>query len=269
MVAPSTWESSQAAVQARTAPAAASSGRGRCLTMPAGVSPALLGRPYPTGGSAGSLLQQMQRADPALYAHSWQVAGLAHQLTISLGWPGVEQSAITTAALLHDAGKLSLPRSLLDKPGRLSPQEYTLIQQHSAAGARLLQQLCVEEAIVALVYHHHERWDGLGYPEGLVGLAIPRGARLLAIADAFAVMTASRPYQPARSVSAALRELERGAGTQFDPWLVPQCVARLQATGEGTSRRICCSRCGCNCISPFPPMLRSRDPADVVSTSGT
>lgn len=175
------------------------------------------------------LLLEMRQANPALYAHSWQVWALTQQLVTALGFGDEEQRTITRAALVHDVGKLTLPRSLLDKPGRLSPQEYLLMQQHPVTGARLLRQLCVDEAIIQLAYHHHEHWDGQGYPDGLAGLVVPHGARLLAIADAFATMTTARPYQSARSVSAALQELERCAGTQFDPLLVQQCVAFLQA----------------------------------------
>ena len=220
MMAPSTWESSQVAVVA--------SGRGRCLTMPAGASPALLDHPSPTGGSVRSLLQQMRQADPALYDHCLHVWALTQQLAAFLDDPDEEQMICARAALVHDVGKLLLPRTLLDKPARLTPQEYALMQQHPAAGARLLRQVGVEEAIVALVYQHHERWDGRGYPAGRAGLALPRGARLLAVAAAFAAMTTARPYQPARSVSVAVQELERGAGTQFDPLLVQRCVVSLQ-----------------------------------------
>jgi putative nucleotidyltransferase with HDIG domain len=176
------------------------------------------------------LLLEMRLADFALYEHSLLVWALTQQFAAFLGCPDEEQTTITRAALVHDVGKLTLPRTLLDKPARLTPQETALMQQHPAAGARLLQQLGVDEAIVALVYHHHERWDGQGYPVGLAGSAIPQGARLIAIADAFAAMTASRPYQAARPVHVALQELERGAGTQFDPLLVQRCVVSLQAT---------------------------------------
>lgn len=147
-----------------------------------------------------------------------------------LQYPNEEQTICALAALVHDVGKLALPRALLDKPARLTPREAALMQQHPVEGARLLRQVGVDEAIVALVSHHHERWDGQGYPDRLVGLAIPRGARLVAIADAFAAITTARPYQPARSVCVALQELERGAGTQFDPRLLKQCVVSLQAT---------------------------------------
>ena len=174
------------------------------------------------------LLQQMRDVDFALYQHSLQVWALAQQLSAFLEDPE-EQATCALAALVHDVGKLTLPRALLDKPARLTAQETALMQQHPAAGAHLLRQVGVEEAVVTLVSHHHERWDGQGYPAGLAGLGIPRGARLIAIADAFAAMTTTRPYQTARSVSAALQELERGAGTQFDPWLVPACLTFLRA----------------------------------------
>ncbi len=174
------------------------------------------------------LLQEMRRADRALYEHSLQVWALTQQLATFLGYPPEEQTTITSAALLHDVGKLTLSRSLLDKSSRLSSQEYALMQQHSAVGARLLQQMGVNDRVTLLVHHHHERWDGQGYPERLAGLAIPHGARLIAIADAFAAMTTPRPYQAAQPVPTALRELERCAGTQFDPLLVQQCISSLQ-----------------------------------------
>jgi putative nucleotidyltransferase with HDIG domain len=156
----------------------------------------------------------------------------------SLEYSEEEQATITRAALVHDVGKLTLPRTLLDTPSRLSPQEYALMQQHCATGAHLLRQRGVDEAITLLVYHHHERWDGQGYPAGLAGPAIPAGARLIAIADAFAAMTTPRPYQSARSLPVALQELERCAGTQFDPLLVQQCTASLEATrGLPSSRK--------------------------------
>jgi HD-GYP domain-containing protein (c-di-GMP phosphodiesterase class II) len=158
--------------------------------------------------------------------HVWL---LTQQLASYLVYPEEELATVTLAALVHDVGKLTLPRTLLNKPMRLSPLEYAVVQQHCAAGARLLQQMQIEDDVIKLVYCHHERWDGQGYPQGLAGSAIPRGARLIAIADASAVITTSRPYQPARSVETALQELERNAGTQFDPLLVQQCTTYLQA----------------------------------------
>jgi putative nucleotidyltransferase with HDIG domain len=186
------------------------------------------------------LLQEMRRTDLALYQHSLQVWTLTQQLAAFLEYSDEEQTICAMAALVHDVGKLILPRSLLDKPARLTAREAALMQQHPAAGARLLRQVGVDEEIVALVSHHHERWDGQGYPDGLAGLAIPRGARLIAIADAFAAMTTPRPYQAARPVPLALQELERGSGTQFDPGLVPPCLALLHTRrGSMNERKVC------------------------------
>lgn len=230
MVTPFVWEYDYPAVQARTAPGTFPTERGPSFPVPPAVSSALLDRLHVVGGGVRPLLQQMRQADPALYEHSLHVWALTQQLSAFLAYPDEEQTSCALAALVHDVGKLTLPRSLLDKPARLTAQEYALMQQHPAAGARLLRQVGVDEAIILLVSHHHESWDGQGYPAGLAGSAIPQGARLLAITDAFAAMAASRPYQSARSVPAAVQELERGAGTQFDPFLVPQCVVFLQAT---------------------------------------
>jgi putative nucleotidyltransferase with HDIG domain len=197
-----------------------------------GISVAPLDRKQAAKDGERRLLAELRREDPALYDHSVLVFALTQRLAASLGYPEEEQEMITRAALVHDVGKLTLPKSLLDKPSRLTSQEYAVVQQHCAAGAHLLHQVHVDDTIVELVYHHHERWDGQGYPGGLTGLAIPRGARLIAIADAFAVMTTTRPYQPARPIQAALLELERCGGTQFDPLLVQQCSASLRKSKQ-------------------------------------
>jgi putative nucleotidyltransferase with HDIG domain len=197
------------------------------------------------------LLAELRREDPALFEHSVLVWALTQRLAASLGYPEEEQEMITRAALVHDVGKLTLPRSLLDKPSRLTSQEYALLQQHCAAGARLLKPLQVDDGIVELVYHHHERWDGQDYPGGMAGLAIPRGARLIAIADAFAVMTTPRPYQPARPVPMALKELERCAGTQFDPLLVQQCSASLQKSKRVFWFSVPLNPMSSTCLQPF------------------
>ena len=221
---PSAWDHEQPAVQARMAPGTFPTERDHGSPVLAAASSVLLDRLHVVGGGVRPLLQQMRRVDLALYEHSLNVWALTQQLAAFLDEPDEEQTSCALAALVHDVGKLLLPRSLLDKPARLTAQEAALMQQHPAAGARLLRQVGVDEAIIPLVASHHERWDGQGYPAGLVGLAIPRGARLIAIADAFAAMTTSRPYQPAREVASAIEELKRGAGTQFDPLLVAQAA---------------------------------------------
>ncbi|MGZ3644549.1 MAG: HD-GYP domain-containing protein [Ktedonobacteraceae bacterium] len=191
---------------------------------------AFLDREHAANGNEGRLLADLRRIDPPLYDHSLLVWALTKHLAASLGYPEEEQATIAAAALMHDVGKLTLPMALLDKPARLTPQEYAVMQQHCAVGAYLLQQMHTDDRVIELVYHHHERWDGQGYPTGLAGLTIPTGARLIAIADALGVMTTPRPYQQARPISAAIQELERCAGTQFDPLLVQQCSASLRSS---------------------------------------
>lgn len=136
------------------------------------VSP--LGRLQAARGGLSRLLSDLRGEDPALYEHGVHVWALTRRLAAYLKYPEKEQATITLAALVHDVGKLTLPRATLDKPTSLTPQEYALIQQHCAAGARLLQQMQFDDRVIELVYHHHERWDGQGYPQGLAGLAIPQ-----------------------------------------------------------------------------------------------
>jgi putative nucleotidyltransferase with HDIG domain len=129
-------------------------------------------------------------------------------------------SVLRLGALLHDVGKLSVPSAVLLKHGPLDEDEMGQVQRHPAAGVRMLRSLGAPKEILPSVLHHHERWDGTGYPRGRAGERIPLEARILAIADSFDAMTSTRPYRTPRQVDDALNELERCAGTQFDPELV-------------------------------------------------
>jgi putative nucleotidyltransferase with HDIG domain len=129
-------------------------------------------------------------------------------------------SVLRLGALLHDVGKLAVPSAVLLKHGPLDEHELGQVQRHPAAGVRMLRSLGVPKEILPSVLHHHERWDGTGYPRGRAGERIPLEARILAIADSFDAMTSTRPYRTPRRVDDALAELERCAGTQFDPELV-------------------------------------------------
>src|SRR5262249_11809314 len=155
-----------------------------------------------------------------LYQHSLRVQSIADSLAQRLFLSEEEVSAIEQAALLHDVGKIMLSNDILQKTGKLTQQEFEALKQHSASGARLLQQMKMPEKMIRLVYHHHERWDGSGYPDGIAGNTIPLGARIIALSDAFDAMTSHRPYQHPRTSAQALAELERCAGTQFDPFLI-------------------------------------------------
>lgn len=166
------------------------------------------------------LLHLLQHKNLSLYQHSLRVRHLSRQVSEYLLLSPQENSDLETAALLHDIGKIALPDALLQKPERLTPEEFELVKQHSLSGARILSWIKMPDPITTLVYHHHERWDGSGYPDGLAGEAIPLGARIITLCDTFDVMTSSRPYQVARTQEQALEELQRCSGQQFDPQFV-------------------------------------------------
>jgi putative nucleotidyltransferase with HDIG domain len=124
------------------------------------------------------------------------------------------------AAILHDIGKIGTYEAILDKPGELTAEEIKMIRRHPAQGADILSPLRAMREIIPIIKHHHERYDGSGYPDGLAGDEIPFEARILAIADVYAAMRSDRPYRARLTHKAAVKELKGGAGTQFDPMLV-------------------------------------------------
>jgi putative nucleotidyltransferase with HDIG domain len=176
-----------------------------------------------------TLRQLMQEKDASLYQHSRRVQQFARHLAQKLALAASEVRAIEQAALFHDLGKILIDDALLQKPSPLTTREFEQMKQHPAYGAMLLRQIGASKEVVALVYHHHERWDGCGYPTRLRGEAIPLGARIIGIADAFDAMTASRPYSARRTEEQALAELRRCAGTQFDPTLTDLFCRGMQS----------------------------------------
>ncbi len=176
----------------------------------------------------GSLLATLSAAlearDPNLRGHSARVTLIAEGLARKLGWRDERLDALRLGGSLHDVGKIAVNSSLLRKPGPLSEEELAEIRTHPVAGARLIESVPDFHSALPYVLHHHERWDGTGYPHGLGGEEIPVEARLLGVADAFDAMTSDRSYRPALSVEQALAELERCAGTQFDPELTETFV---------------------------------------------
>ena len=166
--------------------------------------------------------------DSELSRHSRLVQYLASRLARALALSKRERTIIAQAALLHDLGKIMLPDALLQKASPLTTEEFALIKLHPACGALLLTEAQGLGDVALLVYHHHERWDGGGYPLGLRREAIPPGARIVAVADAFEAMTSHRPYQRRRTTEEALAELRRCAGRQFDPSLVHQFCTLLE-----------------------------------------
>jgi cyclic di-GMP phosphodiesterase len=154
------------------------------------------------------------------YAHAHRVAELAVGVARQIGLTVEEVTTVRRAALLHDLGKLSMPEALLRKPAPLTPDEQTLIRRHPQIGSDLVAAIPYVEGVAAIVRHAQERVDGLGYPEGLRLADLPVGARIVAAADAYDTMIRPRVFRDAISAADALLELDRCAGTQFDPYVV-------------------------------------------------
>lgn len=152
--------------------------------------------------------------------HSDDVELIAGAISEHLGLPEADRADVLAGARLHDIGKASIPRDLLDKPAALSPEEWEVMRTHTIVGAQILQSVRELHGIARLVRHSHERWDGGGYPDGLAGEEIPLGSRIIFCADAFHAIRSDRPYRPGVSASKALAEVRRCAGTQFDPAIV-------------------------------------------------
>jgi len=189
--------------------------------------------------SIWSLVQALEARDPYTRNHSENVMRYAVGITGALGLPSVESDVIRRAAMVHDVGKIGIPDAILGKPQGLTPDERRRMQQHSVIGVQILDQMRFLDREIALVRHHHERWDGSGYPDGLTAHAIPFGARVLAVADSFDAITSRRIYRPVRSVPEALRILREESGRQFDPAIVDamtrwvgQAHSRLGKAGE-------------------------------------
>lgn len=159
--------------------------------------------------------------DGYTHKHSERVAMLSKHLAQVVGLTAEEQETVELSALLHDVGKIAVPDSILNKPGRLTPDEFDEMKKHPAHGARILSniQSPAVKAVLPGVKYHHEKWDGTGYPEGLAGEAIPMLGRLLGVADFFDALTSARAYRPAMPVDEAVRLIESGSGTHFDPRL--------------------------------------------------
>jgi putative nucleotidyltransferase with HDIG domain len=151
--------------------------------------------------------------------HSHRVAELCEKLAIAMKMPEHERKEIRSAGLLHDIGKIAIKESILNKPGRLTPEEYEEITKHPEIGYRILYSANEMTDIAEYVLSHHERWDGSGYPRGLKGEGIPLQARMIAIADAFDAMTSIRSYRMPFTEEEAAKEIYHNAGTQFDPEL--------------------------------------------------
>ena len=166
-----------------------------------------------------ALASTVEARDPYTYGHSRRVNAYAVALAEKIGLPPDQVSRVSTAALLHDIGKIGIPDRVLNKKGKLSKEDWDAIKAHPKLGATIVGNMPNLVPCVSSILHHHERWDGGGYPEGLKGEQISIEARILAIADSFEAMSSARPYRPALCSEKVMKELQRCAGSQFDPGL--------------------------------------------------
>ncbi len=167
-----------------------------------------------------SLATAIDARDPYTRGHSEDVTKIVVLLARELGWQGADLEMLQFAALLHDVGKIAVPDDILRKPVDLVPDEWDIIYLHPYHSAQILRPVQPLHKIIPWIYHHHERWDGGGYPDRLKGEAIPEGARIIAVVDAFNAITTNRPYHKALSEKEALDEIAVNSGKQFDPTVV-------------------------------------------------
>jgi two-component system cell cycle response regulator len=170
--------------------------------------------------------------------HHRAVSDMAGMVARHIGLRDEQLHTVVRAAELHDVGKVLVPDAILNKPGALSEGELALMRRHAIAGYLILHGSDEPAAIAALVRSSHERWDGTGYPDGLTGEAIPLGARIITICDAYDAMTHDRPYRRARSAAEALDELRLGAGVRYDPCLVDIFAPAIGASAYRATRAI-------------------------------
>ena len=183
-------------------------------STPQAPAPQWIGAPP---AEAAPLLRALTAWDEASANHSLRVGSATSEFAQALGLTSDERSTLTLAAYLHDIGKLHTPRCILTKDGPLSCEEYRQIQRHAADGAAIVQKTDLPESLIQIIHHHHEWWDGTGYPEGVAGTEIPLASRIIGIVDAWDAISARRSYHRKKTEFLALSEIRKGAGSQFDP----------------------------------------------------
>jgi len=174
-----------------------------------------------------ALARAIEVKDPYTYGHSERVTEYAMVIGKKLDLSEWDLRNLKYAAALHDIGKLGIAGHILNKPGALSEDEFVHIKTHPQMGDSIMEPVSFLKEPRAIILHHHERWDGKGYPEGLKGKKIPLGARILAVADSFEAMMSDRPYRKALDLQDAIKEIEDNAGTQFDPLVVTAFIDAL------------------------------------------
>lgn len=171
-------------------------------------------------GFVKAMVNALEAKSPWTRGHSERVTAFAQEISYEMNLSEGLRKEVTIASLLHDIGKIGTFGDILEKGSGLSEDEYDIVKKHSVQGADILRGIRHFENIALMVRHHHERMDGTGYPDRLKGDKIPFGSRIVYVADAFDAMTEERPYRPSISIEEAVAELQKNAGTQFDPSVV-------------------------------------------------
>lgn len=178
-----------------------------------------------------SLAKAIEVKDPYTFGHSEMVTEYAVAVAQKMGLSEWEVRNVKYAGALHDIGKIGIPRGILNKPGKLTEEEFTEVKNHPELGESIIEPVEFLQEPRKLILHHHERFDGSGYPSGLKGEEIPLGSRILAVADSFEAMMSDRPYRKKLGLDKAIRELEGGSGSQFDPKVVEAFIEVLKEKG--------------------------------------
>jgi len=179
-------------------------------------------------GSVHSLAISLEAKDPYTRGHSERVARLAYRLATALSLPETDARLVELASRLHDIGKIGVRESVLNKPGPLTPEEFEHVKQHPSLGAQILEPIAEDPRLIEAVLHHHEKWDGTGYPHGLQGDEIPLLAQILKVADVYEALTSNRPYRPARSPKEASRIMREEIGTGLPPEITQVFLGLLE-----------------------------------------
>lgn len=215
-----------------------------------------------------SLTMAIDAKDPASRGHNQRVRDLAEALGRAVGYPEHQMEGLKAAALLHDIGKLAIPEYILSKPGRLSESEFSKIMVHPVVGADILSNVEFPYDVVPVVKHHHERFDGSGYPDGLSGGDIPLGARILTVVDCYEALTTERSYRPRYTRQEAFAVMDEGSGSIFDPEILATFKEKIdsieKALPKGSEPRVLAEGVGFRAIEPTTPEIRR--PSEVTPT---
>jgi HD-GYP domain-containing protein (c-di-GMP phosphodiesterase class II) len=182
-----------------------------------------------------TLANALDERDKYTHGHSRRVTNLSLALGDKIGLQSNDFKLLRLGSILHDIGKIGVPDSILLKPGKLTNEEFEIIKNHPGQGGNILLPMKHDHKVwqlIPIVRHHHERYDGKGYPDGLMGKKIPLLARVVAVADSYDAMTSDRPYRKGMTKEKALNEIEKGTDTQYDPHLAMEFVSMMKQYGE-------------------------------------